>query len=217
MLGLLFLGLTRADANANDQAGERSSLQLSQSPEISEIQDTGAVLDEDTAPLLDSGSINPAASNSPFVVKRILKIDEPFVHGFYAWDDEGVPEGEIIITVDLKAESLSVFRGGYEIGAAAILFGADEKPTPTGVFPITQKSADHVSNLYGSPMPFMLRMTNDGISIHGSDVEWGYATHGCIGVPTAFAKLLFEQVKLGDRVIVTDGKMLNVGQAIVAG
>jgi lipoprotein-anchoring transpeptidase ErfK/SrfK len=147
-------------------------------------------------------------------VRRVLQIDEPFVHGFYAWDDEGVPDGPLIITVDLKAESLSVFRGGYEIGAAAILFGADEKPTPTGVFPITQKSKDHVSNLYGSPMPYMLRMTNDGISIHGSEVEWGYATHGCIGVPTAFAKLLFAQVKLGDRVIVTDGKMLQLGQTI---
>ena len=155
--------------------------------------------------------------DSPFVIKRVLQIDEPFVHGYYKWDDEGVPDGEIVITVDLKAESLSVFRDGYEIGAAVIKFGDALKPTPTGVFPITQKNADHVSNIYDAPMPYMMRLTNDGIAIHGAEVKYGYGTRGCIGVPTEFARLLFEQVKLGDRVIVTNGKMLGMGDTIIAG
>ena len=65
-------------------------------------------------------------------------------------------------------------------------------------------------------MPYMMRMTNDGISIHGSDsVAPGYATHGCVAVPVAFAKKLFEAAKLGDLVIVTDGKRLQMGEAIV--
>ncbi len=145
-----------------------------------------------------------------FRIKRVLEIDEPFVHGYWIWDDEGIPDGEILITVDLKAESMSVFRDGYEIGAAVITFGDALKPTPTGVFPITQKSKDHISNIYGTPMPYMLRMTNDGISIHGTDVKWGWGTRGCIGVPNEFAALLFQQVKLGDRVIVTDGKIIDV-------
>lgn len=162
-------------------------------------------------------SVLQANTDSAFIVKRVLQIDEPFVHGYYKWDDEGVPAGEIIITVDLKAESLSVFRGGYEIGATVIKFGDAIKPTPTGVFPITQKSKDHISNIYHVPMPYMLRLTNDGIAIHAADVKWGYGTRGCIGVPNEFARLLFEQVKLGDRVIVTDGKTLDLGDAIVAG
>ena len=151
-----------------------------------------------------------------FVVKRVLQIDGPFRHGDYKWDDAGVPAGPLVITVDLTAETLSVFRSGYEIGTAVVLFGADEKPTPLGVFPITQKDADHRSNLYDAPMPYMLRLTNDGVSIHGSTVDAQYATHGCIGVPKAFAKLLFAQAKLGDRVIITDGKMLRMGEPIVA-
>jgi hypothetical protein len=147
------------------------------------------------------------------IVKRVLPITGPFRHGDYVWDDAGVPDGRIIITVDLKAQTLSVFKGGYEIGAAVILYGADNKPSPLGAFPITQKDADHVSNLYDAPMPYMLRLTNDGVAIHGSDVKWGNATHGCIGVPTAFARKLFGVTKLGDIVIVTKGKMLDTSHA----
>lgn len=177
----------------------------------SEIEET-----EKPEPLLEKTGLSesldePKLLDDQFAVKRVLEFDEPFVHGFWIWDDDGVPDGEIIITVDLKAESMSVFRDGYEIGATVISFGDALKPTPTGVFPITQKSKDHVSNIYGSDMPYMLRMTNDGISIHGANVRWGWGTRGCIGVPTEFAAKLFAQVKLGDRVIVTNGKMLQVG------
>ena len=155
----------------------------------------------------------PAATpaDDGLVLKRVLQIEGPFTHGSYVWDDAGVPAGPLVITIDLKAQTLSVFRGGYEIGAAVILYGADDKPTPLGTFSITEKDADHVSNLYNAPMPYRLRLTNDGVAIHGSEVEWGAATHGCIGVPVEFAKLLFEQAKLGDRVIITDGKMMSIG------
>lgn len=170
-----------------------------------------------TAAQTEAQTTTQTTTMSPFVVKRVLQIDEPFVHGYYKWDDAGVPDGEIVITVDLKAESMSVFKGGYEIGATVIKFGDALKPTPTGVFPITQKSKDHISNIYDVPMPYMLRLTNDGIAIHAAEVKWGYGTRGCIGVPHEFARLLFEQVKLGDRVIVTNGKRLDMGDAIVAG
>lgn len=162
----------------------------------------------------------PAARPQPerdsgFKVKRILQIDGPFRHGDYVWDDKGVPDGPIVITVDLAAQVLSIFRDGYEIGAAVILYGDDDKPTPLGHFRISEKDADHVSNLYGAPMPYMLRLTNDGITIHGSEVEAFYASHGCIGVPTPFAKKLFAATRLGDLVIITDGKRLDLGADIL--
>jgi lipoprotein-anchoring transpeptidase ErfK/SrfK len=134
-------------------------------------------------------------------------------HGQWFWDEEGAPAtGPMIITVDLDAQVLSVFRDGYEIGTSVILYGADEKPTPLGVFAISQKDADHVSNLYGAPMPYMLRLTNDGVAIHGSDVQPGYMTMAASACPTAFAKRLFGKVKRGDRVIVTNGEVLELGR-----
>jgi lipoprotein-anchoring transpeptidase ErfK/SrfK len=148
-------------------------------------------------------------------VKRILDIPGPIRFGTYYWDTNGVPaDGPLVITVDLEAQTMSVFRDGYEIGATAILYGMDEKPTPLGVHEIKQKKVHHISNLYGAPMPYMLRLTWDGVAIHGAEVEEGLATHGCIGVPTAFAKLIFAQAKLGDKVIITRGKRLGMGGVV---
>ena len=159
----------------------------------------------------------PAArpTPNPLIVKRVLDIG-PIKFGDYTWDDAGIPAGPLIVTVDLAAQTLSVFRDGYEIGATAILYGADDKPTPLGSFPILMKDAHHVSSLYGAPMPYTMRLTNDGVAVHGTEVAWGYATHGCIGVPTAFAKLLFREAKVGDRVIITRGKTLATGETLVS-
>ncbi len=156
-----------------------------------------------------------AAVDSPFVVKSVLKIAEPIKFGQFFWDESAASTGPMVVTIDLEARTLSVFRDGHEIGATAILKGYGDKPTPTGVFPISQKDADHVSSIYDAPMPYMLRLTGDGVSIHASKVERGYATNGCIGVPDAFAKRLFGIAQLGDKVIITDGKRLNVGQPIL--
>lgn len=166
-------------------------------------------------------SAAPAAAPAPakdtrFVIKRILQIDGPLRYGDWHWDESGVPaDGPLVITVDLEARVLSVFRGGYEIAATAVLLGTTEKPTPTGLFPITQKDADHTSNIYdGAPMPYMMRLTNDGVSIHGTKVQNGYASHGCVGVPTPFAKKLFGLTTVGTQVYITRGKMVGLGDSL---
>lgn len=169
-----------------------------------------AAVHASTAPAL-------APRPDPFSIKRVLDIPGPMRIGSYVWDDAGVPKGPMVVTVDLDAGVLSVFRDGYEIGAAAILYGADEKPTPLGRFPILAKMRDHVSRTYGNaPMPYTLRLTGDGVSIHGSSMQYGGATHGCVGVPVAFARALFGQVTVGDTVIITKGRRLDPG-AQVAG
>jgi hypothetical protein len=135
-------------------------------------------------------------------VSTILAVPGRMQYGDYRWDDKGVPQGSAWVRVDLKSQIISVFRGGQEIGTAVILYGADGLPTPTGKFPILAKLKDHRSQTYDAPMPYTLRLTADGVSIHGSNVRWGYATHGCVGVPTVFAAKLFDAVKVGDVVLV---------------
>ena len=138
-------------------------------------------------------------------VSTILAVPGRMRYGDYRWDDKGVPKGPTWVRVDLNSQIISVFRGGQEIGTAVILYGADGLATPTGKFPVQAKLKDHWSQTYDAPMPYTLRLTADGVSIHGSNVRWGYATHGCVGVPTAFAAKLFESVSVGDDVLIVDG------------
>lgn len=167
----------------------------------------------------------PAAAPAPkprderFVIKRVLPITGPIKYGEWHWDEKGAPaDGPLVMTVDLDARVLSVFRGGYEIGATAVLLGTQEKPTPLGKFPVIWKKADHYSSIYDSaPMPFTHRLTNDGIAIHGTKVEKGFASHGCIGVPNDFGKKLFGVTKLGDVVYITRGKRIGKGDSLVEG
>ncbi|MBB5715302.1 L,D-transpeptidase family protein [Sphingomonas aerophila] len=171
---------------------------------------------EPVSPVRQKPAPTPSPAPEAYAIKRILDTGGPIKYGAWFWNDKEVPAGRVVVTVDLEANVLSVFRAGYEVGTAAVIYGADSKPTPTGVYPVIGKDADHVSNLYDAPMPYMLRLTNDGISIHGSKVAFDAATHGCIGIPTPFARKLFGLVKLGDQVIVTRGEKLDLGQSVTA-
>ncbi len=154
------------------------------------------------------------AATAPYRIVSFLPRPDKFQHGDYIWNDDGVPAGPMLVTVDIATQLIHVFRGGREIGTAVILYGADDSPTPLGTFPIMDKDADHVSSIFKSPMPYNLRLTGDGIAVHGSNVRWGWGSNGCIGVPVPFAKLLFGQVKVGDRVIISRGKTPTVGAEI---
>ncbi len=155
---------------------------------------------------------------NPFVIKRILPIEGPIKYGEWHWDDEGVPDGPLVVTVDLQARVISVFRNGYEIGAAAALLGTEEHPTPVGIFPILTKERHNISEKYNNaPMPWTLRLTWDGVAIHGgSTVELGYASHGCIGVPDEFVSRLYDIAQVGDTVIITDGVTATIGTPLAS-
>ncbi len=160
----------------------------------------------------------PAApKDPPLVIKRILPISGPIKYGEWHWDDKNVPDGPMVVTVDLEARVISVFQGGYEIGAAAVMLGTDEHPTPLGTFPILTKERHNVSEKYNyAPMPWTLRLTWDGVAIHGgSTVENGYASHGCIGAPDGFMAKLYKVAGKGDKVIITRGKQIGLGDPIV--
>lgn len=154
-------------------------------------------------------------ATQPARVTDVLPRPAAFDYGAWLWDAGGTTAGRIVITVDLRTQLLRVFRAGREIGVSTILYGAPDSPTPLGTFPITQKSRDHVSNIFYTPMPYALRLTNDGVMVHASNVRSGWASNGCVGIPKDFARQLFDVVKLGDRVVITDGEpLLRVGDAL---
>jgi lipoprotein-anchoring transpeptidase ErfK/SrfK len=152
---------------------------------------------------------HPARPSEVAAVRVVseLAIDRWLRPGEFAWNAEGVTGGETVIVVNIRARVLSVYRGGIEIGRSSIIYGADNKPTPHGTFTILERRADHVSNLYDAPMPHMLRLTWDGVAIHGSPaLADDLATRGCVGLPREFAQLLFSVTRVGDRVVIWSGE-----------
>jgi lipoprotein-anchoring transpeptidase ErfK/SrfK len=173
-----------------------------------------AAIAEPTPPLRGRIMVSPAQLREAYAaglvdqpIKSILDVRGPMQYGEFRWEDRGVPQGPTWIRIDLKSQVLSVFRAGHEIGTSVVLYGTDGLPTPTGKFPILAKLKDHRSVTYdNAPMPYTLRLTGDGVSIHASNVKWGLATHGCVGVPKAFAAKLFDAVSTGDEVLIVSGK-----------
>lgn len=150
-----------------------------------------------------------------FSVRHYIELDRPLEFGEHFWDESFVRQlgasGPAQIVVDLEAEQLYVYRAGIEIARSKVTRGWEQYDTPTGVFPILEKDADHYSSTYNNaPMPYNLRLTWKGVAIHGAEVDDVSATHGCIGVPLEFARKLFGNVRVGDKVLVTSNWQRDV-------
>jgi lipoprotein-anchoring transpeptidase ErfK/SrfK len=125
--------------------------------------------------------------------------------GEYLWTPEMSPAGPVVIVVSLPEQRAHVYRNGIRIGVSTISSGMEGHETPTGVFPILQKREIHHSNLYnGAPMPYMQRLTWDGIALHAGRIPGYPASHGCVRLPKAFAKILFAQTEHGGTVVIAD-------------
>ena len=125
--------------------------------------------------------------------------------GQFVWTPEAAPDGEVEIVVSLPLQRAYVYRGGTLIGVSTVSTGREGYETPVGSFNILQKRRVHHSNLYdGAPMPFMQRLTWDGIALHAGEIPGRPASHGCIRLPAPFARGLFAATELGASVHVTD-------------
>ncbi|WP_241242044.1 L,D-transpeptidase family protein [Sphingobium algorifonticola] len=127
--------------------------------------------------------------------------------GQFLWDETDTGTGPVAIMVSIDRQHLYVWRGEALIGISTVSTGKPGKATPLGEFRILQKNVHHRSNLYSNaPMPYMQRLTWTGIAIHGGELPGYPASHGCIRVPLAFAKLLFAATDMGGVVSVSDGQ-----------
>ena len=125
--------------------------------------------------------------------------------GEYLWAPDVAPQGPVVVIVSVETQRAYVYRNGLPIGISTASTGKAGHETPTGVFTVLQKKVDHKSNLYSNaPMPFMQRLTWDGIAMHAGNLPGYPASHGCIRLPRKFAELLYGVTRLGLTVVVTD-------------
>jgi hypothetical protein len=148
------------------------------------------------------------------------------------WDGEGL-SGPPSIVIDLSEQTASFYKGGKLAGVSAISSGREGFGTPTGTYKITQKKAEHVSNLYGnfvnaqgdvlvknvgikkdpmppgasfagSPMPYFMRLGRTAVGLHQGFLPGVPDSHGCIRMPERMAKIFFEKAAPGTPVRIID-------------
>ncbi|TPG20935.1 hypothetical protein EAH87_06195 [Sphingomonas koreensis] len=139
----------------------------------------------------------------------------------WVWNDKG-GDGPLQIVVSLPDQRAYVYRGAKMIAVSSISSGRDGKETPVGIYPILQKQVDHKSTIYdAAPMPFMERLTWDGVALHAGSTPGYRDSHGCVHLPVAFAKKLYGATTVGTvvsvidtSVVATDPSMLPPDPAI---
>ena len=156
----------------------------------------------------------PAATPAPAVVTSPVKASKPaptvlgddkMAPGEFAWQPQMSTGGPMMVLVNINEQMAYVYRNGLRIGRTSVSTGKKGHETPTGVFTILQKNADHYSNLYNNaPMPFMHRLTWDGVALHAGKIPGYPASHGCVRLPYEFSKLLFEATTMGVTVVIAN-------------
>jgi hypothetical protein len=125
--------------------------------------------------------------------------------GQYVWAPSIAPDGPMLMIVNVKTQRAVLYRNGVPIGATSISTGRPGRATPTGIFTILQKQVVHHSSKYdNAPMPYMERLTWEGVALHAGNLPGYPASHGCIRMPAGFAKLLYGVTNLGMTVVIAD-------------
>jgi peptidoglycan hydrolase-like protein with peptidoglycan-binding domain len=111
-----------------------------------------------------------------------------------------------VLCIDKTSRTVRWVADGEVRKTMAVRFGASYTPTREGVFHIQWKSRDHVSTLFHTAMPFAMFFSGGQAVHYSSDfAARGYsgASHGCVNVRDyAGIKWLFDQVKVGDKVVI---------------
>jgi hypothetical protein len=109
----------------------------------------------------------------------------------------------IMAVVSLKSQKVTFYDADGWILRAPVSSGTTGRETPAGVFSVVEKNRDHHSSLYDDAwMPHMLRITWNGIALHGGPLPGYAASHGCVRMPFGFAEKVFDKIPMGTRVII---------------
>lgn len=130
---------------------------------------------------------------------------QPLPASGFTWTPEVAPQGPVLVVIGIAEQRAWVYRNGVRIAVSAVSTGKAGHETPTGVFTILEKRREHYSNLYdNAPMPFMQRLTWDGVALHAGHLPGYPASHGCIRLPHAFSEKLFGITARGMTVVVAE-------------
>ncbi|WP_394003133.1 L,D-transpeptidase [Luteimonas sp. WGS1318] len=154
-------------------------------------------------------SVVPVTAATPvWGAPQSSAVDTPLAQlrpGEWIWAGDDPALGPMVVVVSLDEQRAYVYRNGLRIAVTTVSSGKPGHATPTGVFTILQKDRDHHSNRYNNaPMPYQERLTWDGIALHAGGLPGYPESHGCVHLPTEFARRLFAATTLGMTVVIAE-------------
>lgn len=122
--------------------------------------------------------------------------------GQYFWTS-AIPAGETRVVIDRMTQMAYVYRADKLVGVSTVSTAKQGHITPLGEWSILEKRPFYRSKKYdNAPMPWMERIDEYGIALHGGGTPGYPESHGCIHLPTKFAEKLYGLTKIGTKVII---------------
>ncbi len=107
------------------------------------------------------------------------------------------------VVISLKNQKAVLYEEGEPVTSSRVSTGRRGYRTPTGTYVITDKHRHHRSTIYGSSMPFFMRLSCGDFGLHYSASVPSYpASHGCIRMPWSNAQNFFKTMRVGDIVVI---------------
>ncbi|MFD9572765.1 peptidoglycan-binding protein [Streptomyces sp. NPDC059982] len=111
-----------------------------------------------------------------------------------------------VMCISKESRTLAWMIDGKVVSTMDVRFGSENTPTREGLFEVGWKAKDWTSTIYHTAMPYAM-FFSEGQAVHYSAdfAARGYAgaSHGCVNVrDKAKLSALFDQVKVGDKVVV---------------
>ncbi|HET7328366.1 MAG TPA: L,D-transpeptidase [Nocardioidaceae bacterium] len=94
---------------------------------------------------------------------------------------------------DRRHHQVTLWKHGRLWNSWLVRGGASNHKTRRGVHPVYWRDKDHVSSLYGSPMPYS-QFFDGGQALHGSGLmvnPWEGHSHGCVNLYIEDARQLW--------------------------
>jgi len=160
-------------------------------------------------------SAQSSASDTMLPTSDALRPGEFVWYPHYSHASTG---GPVKIVVSIPQQRAFIYQDGQLIAISTVSTGSEGRETPVGEFTILQKKTFHRSNLYSNaPMPYMQRLTWDGIALHAGHLPGYPASHGCIRLPKEFARQLYDLTEMGGQVSVVDDYIDDMPASSITG
>ena len=123
--------------------------------------------------------------------------------GQYVWRDVPATAGAERVVISLSDQLAYLYRGSELMAVATVSSGEPGRDTPTGIFAVRGKKTMHRSKKYdNAPMPFAQFIDEYGIALHAGHNPGAPASHGCVRLPSVFAKKLYSVTDVGTPVYI---------------